>query len=190
MIFFRIGSRMKEGKIRGKILLYLWESGYPMTLQTLSEKIGLKNSSTMGYLLGLIKAKYVSIPQTHYYSITNAGKQAIGLPRTEKILAQKILNQIALENAFYFYTDIDQSTGIYSNSLLDFYEKMKSIDIKSVEFHYSRSDFRKWLSHLGDIELIKKIELLQNQKISGENLRKKLLEIIQSRIKELTNFIC
>ena len=180
---------MSKGKIRGKILLELWANGLPMTLHGLSEKVGLKSSSTMGYLLGLIKAKYVSVPQKHYYTITNLGKQAIGLPKADKNSAQNILNLVDMEKAFYFYNDIDQPTGIYANSMKEFIEKIKIIDLKTIEFHVPRRDFEKWIASIGDLELAKKLEIIRNEKSSGENLRKKLYETFKSRYEELTKFI-
>ena len=99
---------MSEGKLRGKILVELWATEKPMTLQELSEQVGLDSSSTTGYLLGLIKAKYVIVLQEQYYAITDIGKQAIGIPIVDKNLAQNILRSLSLEEAFHFCTDIDQ----------------------------------------------------------------------------------
>jgi len=176
---------MSEGKIRGKILVELWATGKPMTIQWLAEKVGLNSSSTMGYLLGLIKAKYVSVPQKHYYAITNIGKQAIGLPKVDKNLAQNILGSLSLENAFHFYYDIDQHSGIHADSLKDFVDKIQTVDLKSIEFHFPRKDFKLWIRSLGDVELSKKLELLRLRNLSGENLRKELYETVKSRYEEL-----
>jgi len=177
---------MSEGKIRGKILLELWVAGKPMTLQALAEKVGLNSSSAMGYLLGLIKAKYVSVPQKHYYAIANMGKQAIGLPKVDNNLAQNILAFLSLERSFQFYYDIDQHSGVYANSLKDFADKIQTLDLKSIEFHFPRRDFELWIRSIGDIELSKKLEMLRMRHLSGENLRKEIYETIKSRCEELT----
>ena len=92
---------MSASKIRGKILVILWAAGKPLTLQEIADKLGLNSSSTMGYLLGLIKAKYVSVPETHQYMVTNLGKQAIGMPIIDKNLALNILKPVSLEKAFH-----------------------------------------------------------------------------------------
>jgi hypothetical protein len=177
---------MSAGKIRGKILSVLWAAGTPVNLQRISEKIGLDSSSTMGYLLGLIKAEYVAMPQKHYYTITNQGKQAIGLPPTDKKLATKIMRTLPQDKAFYFYYDLDQYSGVYADSLKDFVDKIQNVELQSIEFHIPRKDFECWISSLGDVELSKKIELLRMSQLSGERLQRKLQQIVKSRCDELT----
>ena len=176
---------MSDGKIRGKILTILWAAGTPITLQQISEKIGLDPSSTRGYLLGLIKAKYVSVPQKNYCAITVEGKQAIGLPQVDTNLAKKILSPLPLEKAFHFCYDIDKYSGVYVDSLKDFVDKIQTIDLKSIEFHIARKDFECWISSLGDMELSKKLGLLRVENLSGEKLRKELYETVKFRYDEL-----
>jgi len=179
-------QKMSASKIRGKILWVLWAAGKPMTLQGISEKVGLNSSSSMGYLLGLIKAKYVSVPQKHYYAITNLGKQALGLPKVDKNLALNLLSPVSVEKAFHFYYGLNQNSGVYADSLKTFVDKIQNIDLKSIEFHVPRKDFELWIRSLGDLELYKKMELLRMKDLSGENLRKEILETVNSRIEELT----
>ena len=184
--FFGNVYRMSAGKIRGKILVELWAAGKPMSLQVIAEKLGLTSSSSMGYLLGLIKAKYVSVPQKHYYAITNLGKQAIGLPKVDKNLAQNILGSLSLEKAFHFYYDLDQHSGVHATSLKDFVDKIQTVDLKCIEFHLSRRDFEFWILSLGDLELSKKLGLIRTANLSGETLRKEIIETVKSRFEELT----
>jgi hypothetical protein len=176
---------MNAGKIRGKILGALWAAGKPLTLQVIAEKVGLNSSSTMGYLLGLIKAKYVSVPQKHSYTITNLGKQALGLPRVDKKLASNILGRLPIERAFHFYYDINQYSGVHADSLKEFVDKIQTVDLKSVEFHIPRKDFELWIRSLGDLELSKRMELLRMAQLSGEELRKEVYETVKSRCEEL-----
>ena len=170
----------------GKILSVLWTAGKPITLQAITERVGLDSSSTMEYLLGLIKAKYVSVPQKHYYAITNLGKQAIGLPPVDKNLAQNILGALPLEKAFHFYYDINQYSGVHATSLNDFVDKIQTVNLKCIEFHVPRRDFELWIRSLGDIELSKKVEMLRMRHLSGETLRKEIYETVKSRCEELT----
>jgi hypothetical protein len=179
---------MSEGKIRGKILVDLWAADNPLTLQTISDKTGLSPSSAMGYLLGLIKAEYVCVPENHQYAITVLGKQALGLPKTDKTLAEKILCSVPMENVFYFYKGIDQPLGVSACSLQDFLEKIQTVDIQSIEFHMNSKDFECWInSALGDVELSKKVALLRATTLSGEELRNKLYQTVKSRCDELAN---
>ena len=177
---------MSAGKIRGKILSVLWTAGKPITLQVITERVGLDSSSTMEYLLGLIKAKYVSVPQKHYYAITNLGKQAIGVPPVDKNLAQNILGSLSLEKAFHFYYDINQYSGVHATSLKDFVDKIQTVNLKCIKFHVPRKDFELWIRSLGDIELFKKLEMLRMRHLSGETLRKEIYETVKSRCEELT----
>jgi len=177
---------MSASKIRGKILWVLWAAGKPMTIQGIAEKAELTSSSTMEYLPGLIKAKYVSVPQEQYYEITNLGKQAIGLPKIDNKLALNILRPLAIEKAFHFYYDLNQHSGVYADSLKDFVDKIQNVDLKCIEFHIPRKDFELWIRSLGDLELSKKMELLRMRSLSGEILRKEVYETVKSRYEELT----
>jgi len=177
---------MSTSKIGEKILEVLWAAGKPMSLEEIGKKMGIDASSTMGYLLGLIKAKYVSVPQKHYYAITNLGKQALGLPKMDKKLALNILSSLPLEKAFHFYIGVNQYLGVYANSLKDFAEKIQKIDLKSIEFHLPRKDFELWVHDIGDPELSKKISLIRGRSLSGENLRKEVYETVKFRYEELT----
>jgi hypothetical protein len=88
------------------------------------------------------------------------------------------------DNTFYksfrFYLDIDKPLGISTKSLTDFLDKIKSIDLKSIEFHTKRGDFELWIYHIGNLELALKIKKIRESKISGDLLRKKLYEAIKS----------
>ena len=177
---------MSASKIRGKILMALWAAGKPMTIQGISEKAGLTSSSTIEYLEGLIKAKYVSVPQEQYYAITNLGKQALGLPKVDKKLALNILSPVSVKKAFHFYYGLNQHSGVYADSLRDFVDKIQKVDLKCIEFHIPRKDFELWIRSLGDLELSKKLELLRMRHLFGENLRKEVYETVKSRYEELT----
>jgi len=180
---------MSASKLRGRILVVLWAARGPLTLQGIAEKVGLTFSSTMEYLMGLIKVKYVSVTQEDQYLITNLGKQAIGMPKIDKDLASNILKPVSIENSFHFYYDLDQYSDIYAKDLKDFVEKIQTVDIKSIDFHVSRKDFELWIRSLGDNELAKKIELIRMKKISGENLRTEIHQTVNSRCEELTKLL-
>lgn len=156
-----------------------------MTLQGISRKAELTSSLANKYLPGLITAKYVSVPKKQHYTITNLGKQAIGLPKVDKNLASKILTPVSVEKAFHFYYGLNQHSGVYAGSLKDFVDKIQNVDLRCIEFHVPRKDFELWVHSLGDLELSKKLELLRMRKLSGENLRKELYETVNSRCEEL-----
>lgn len=176
---------MTDGKVRGKILQILWEAEKPMKIDEIAAKIGIPTSSSMGYLLGLIKAKYVSVPQKYYYNITSLGKQALGLPKIDRKTALSILSSLPLEKAFHFHIEVDQYLGVYAESLRDFVDKIQKINSKSIRFHLNRGDFELWIRDLGDPELSKKVSQIRRASLYGENLRKEVYETVKSRFEEL-----
>jgi hypothetical protein len=74
----------------------------------------------------------------------------------------------------------------YAASLGDFCDKIQNIDTSAIEFHINRGDFEAWFTGLGDAELARKTLLVREQKMLGEELRKKLSEIVKKRCEELT----
>ena len=157
-----------------------------MKLQDIAETTGLSISSSMVHLLGLRKAGYVSTPEKSYYAITKIGKEAIDLPKLTKEKALHILRELPKEEAFYFYTGIDQYVGVYANSLNDFCDKIQTVNVKSIEFHAPRRDFELWLDSLGDLELAKIMGIIRRASLSGANLRERVYESVRSRCEELT----
>ncbi len=90
------------------------------------------------------------------------------------------------EKAFYFATNMGQYTEYAAFSLSDFSEKLKTINIQSVEFHCSRKDFEKWIQEtIGDPELATQIKEIKELK--GEQLRKEILQTVENRINKLAN---
>lgn len=87
--------------------------------------------------------------------------------------------------AFHFYLSADQYTGESATSLKEFGEKIKKVDVKSLEFHFHRNDFQSWIVHsIGDIELVEKINNLHLQNPTGESLRKRLYGLVSERFGE------
>jgi len=168
-----------------KILEKLWEEGQPMKSKDVAQKMKLGVAAATMHLLGLKKGGYVYTPQHGYYAITDLGKEAIGLPKIDKAHATKILSNVPPDKAFHFYTAMHQYTGVLANSLTDFCDKIQKVNIKSVEFHISRKDFDHWFVSLGDIELAKRIDVIRNMNLHGEDLRKKIYEAAKLRQDEL-----
>ena len=172
-------SKMKE-----RILRIIWEIENPATAQEISVKTGLKRRAVNTYLLGLRRAGFVTM-SGDCYVITEKGKESIGLPKINKEMAEKILSKKPTENAFHFYTEVNQPLGLSSDSLTDLCEKIRMVNIKSIEFHVARGDFESWIRFLGDIELSERIRMLNDVVSTGEALREKLYETIRSRRDEL-----
>jgi len=100
--------------------------------------------------------------------------------------SSRTLRKLPRENAFYFFTSIGNYTGVSSASLKEFIEKIKEVNIKSLEFHLYRGDFQKWADEtLEDLELAEKIKSLQTLKPVGNTLRDQLYFIASKRFEEL-----
>jgi len=178
---------MSMSQAKKKILKLLLDAGEPLKLQDIAKEIGLTVSSSTMHLLWLGKAGYVSTPKKSYYAITESGKRVVGLPKIDKKQALFIMRELPVEKAFHFYTGIDQYMGVYANSLTDFCEKIRQINLKSIEFHMLRRDFESWLRGLGDPELAENIGVIRGVELAGEQLRKRVYETMKSRCDELAS---
>jgi hypothetical protein len=109
----------------------------------------------------------------------------VTITKKQTIEKPKNLNKIGslpFENGFHFYTEHGKYTGITANSLVEFAEKLKTVPIESVMFHFQRQDFQKWFKNtIGDEELAKRVDQIKAQ---NENLRKDLSQTVQKRIVE------
>ncbi len=94
----------------------------------------------------------------------------------------KILGVVPFEHGFHFSTQQGAYTGTTATSLADFAQKLETIDVESILFHYPRGDFQKWIEEtLGDKELANRMCFVKTN-LSGEDLRKQLLKLVQKRI--------
>ena len=98
--------------------------------------------------------------------------------------AIKILRPLKEEESFHFYTAVGEPTGENAGSLSNFYEKIKSIDPESLNFHIQRKDFQNWIKKtLGDSKLARRISRIRP--LYDDNLRSKICTTVENRIKEL-----
>jgi hypothetical protein len=98
--------------------------------------------------------------------------------------AIKILRTVRDDEAFYFYKAIGKPTGESARSLSDFLEKMKSMSLESLLFHFQRKDFQNWIKGtLGDSKLARKMNRISTS--NDDELKTKMHAVIENRIKEL-----
>jgi len=135
----------------------------------------------MMHLLGLVRLGYVSSPEKGLYIISEKGKQALGIPETNKEKATAILAYAPHDQAFHFYADVGKPLNLHAHNLRDFANKLEKVDLASIEFHTKRGDFEAWFNGLGDVELAKKVALLKQRNATGEDLRRQLHEIVEQR---------
>ena len=102
-----------------------------------------------------------------------------------KGLAERILSPVSQERSFYFYLDEGRPLDAVARNLKEFGEILKTVDVKSLEFHSGRGDFEKWVLMLGDVELSKSLVKLRNSGLKGEKLRSELVRVVQTRVRQL-----
>jgi len=104
-------------------------------------------------------------------------------------LTSKILRTIPQNNAFYFFTGIGQYSGKFAVSLADFCQKIETMDVKSVDFHFKRRDFENWIrGTIGDVGLANEVNKINNT-IQGEELRVKIYQTLNRRLIELKKLL-
>jgi hypothetical protein len=154
------------------------ELGEPYTVQDMS-----------AYLKVLEQEKLLSKVQESplTYELSMLGLATIGvLP--EK--AKNVLSSVPANKCFFFYTGVgpDKFTKLSACSLSEFRERVKEVDVKSLEFHVPRGDVQKWVKEvLGDEQLAEEIDRVRRLRLNGELLRNRILQVIDSRVKQLTS---
>ena len=104
-------------------------------------------------------------------------------------LASRILRTVSYNNAFYFFTDIGQYDGKFAVNLADFCQKIETINVKSVDFHFKRQDFEEWIrGTLGDVDLANEVNKI-NKTIQGEELRVKICQTLERRLTQLKKIL-
>ena len=98
--------------------------------------------------------------------------------------ASRILATVPPPEAFLFFTDIEKYTGEFALCLSDFCEKLKTIPFESIQFHFGRRDFERWIKEtLGDEYLAERITRIKSTRT--EELRKKIERVVKRRLNQL-----
>jgi DNA-binding transcriptional ArsR family regulator len=153
----------------------------PVSAAQIAKESGKKFPSVMMHLIGLTRMGYANSPEKGQYAITEKGKEVLGMPEINKEIARAILADTSRDKAFHFYAGIGKPLSLYAHSLKDFCDKILKVSVDSIEFHVNRGDFEAWFAGLGDVELARKTALLKEKKMVGEELRRKLYEIVENR---------
>jgi hypothetical protein len=99
--------------------------------------------------------------------------------------SSRILRVVRHDEGFLFFRGLGDFTGEIAISLADFAEKMRKVDVRSVDFHFKRQDFEKWLRDvIGDSDLSRRVGRITKES-HGEKLRNKIIQIVKGRLEEL-----
>ena len=107
---------------------------------------------------------------------------------SNKKYVSKILRSVPESQGFNFYVEIGKPTGQTAISLTDFVKKLAVVNVQSINFHYSRKDFQKWIREVfGDTELALRLERIGRVRlgVSNEALRSEIMRAVKMRLKEL-----
>jgi hypothetical protein len=100
-------------------------------------------------------------------------------------LTNEILRTVPIQQAFLFYTDIGEYTGIYADNLIDFHKKIDTVPLASIDFHFKRGDFVKWLRDtLGDKQLAVKINSVKTS-MKPRKIKTSLKRTVKLRLNQL-----
>jgi hypothetical protein len=97
-----------------------------------------------------------------------------------------ILRTLPRDKAFYFYEGVGKPTGEFAESLLDFRNKIMTLQLSSLIFHLKRKDLENWIKEIiGDSMLAERISEIEPNAF----LKMKLQSIIDTRIMELKEML-
>lgn len=99
----------------------------------------------------------------------------------------RILRTLPREKAFYFFTSIGNYTGESAASFKEFMNKISEVNVKSLEFHFYRGDFEKWIAEVLEDEFLAiEITNLREKNYSGAILKERLYNVVAKRYIQLS----
>ena len=178
---------MSLSPIKHEILETMLLLDKPVRAIRVAKEVRKEFPSVMMHIIGLTRMGYTTSTEKGVYAITEKGKQALGIPEINRKNAETILASVPQDKSFHFYASMGKPLSFNANSLQDFCNKIPKISADSINFHMNRGDFEAWFSGLGDTELAKKVALLKEKKMNGEELRRRLQEIAGNRCRVLSS---
>lgn len=156
--------------IQLKVLKTMSQATSRMDINTFANAVNLTSDQVMEMFQQLIVEGFLHKVGSGY-SLTEKGKNAI-----------KITTQVPGDKVFSFYIAVDKPLGFSAHSLEEFYRLIKQVTSDSLDFHTYRGDFEGWLRDVvGDHELALDFSEPKAAGLHGEELRKRLLAIIDFR---------
>jgi quinol monooxygenase YgiN len=96
--------------------------------------------------------------------------------------ASKIVRTVSKKEGFHFYKGLNSAELEVATSLEGFATKLRTVDLDSVDFHFQRGDFQKWIDEIvGDGQLSLMISKIDS-KIHGKDLRSRILKTVNDRV--------
>ena len=178
---------MNLSPVKSEILGTMLLLDKPERAAQIAKEVGKEFPSVMMHIIGLTRMGYTASPKKGFYTLTKQGKKALGILELDSENAQKILSDMPQDKAFHFYADLGKPLSLQAHGLQDFCDKIAQVTSDSIVFHIYRGDFESWFEGLGDVELAKKVALLKEKKLVGDELSARLQAIIKNRCMALSN---
>ncbi|MFP3985532.1 MAG: DUF5752 family protein [Candidatus Bathyarchaeia archaeon] len=103
-----------------------------------------------------------------------------------ELAAKWILRRLPADKGFTFFYEFARPTSVATYDLFEFVKAISKVPVQSIQYHVERGDFGRWLSQvLGDKKLAEKTVFIAKEKLKGEKLRKRLVAVVEARLKEL-----
>jgi hypothetical protein len=94
-------------------------------------------------------------------------------------------NLLPVSKGSHFFKCVGHCAVVTVNCIEQFLVLLQTMDVSTIQFYYERGDFQKWMKNVvGASELARRMDRIRGD-ISGENLRKQLLGIVQTCVVEL-----
>jgi hypothetical protein len=178
---------MSLSPAKSEILATMLLLDKPERATQIAKEAGKEFPSVMMHVIGLARMGYATSPEKGLYTLTAKGKKALGIPEINSENAKTILADMPQDKAFNFYASLGKPLSLQARGLQDFCDKIPKVNSDSITFHVSRGDFESWFAGIGDVELAKKVALLKEKRLIGEELRTRLQDIVTKRCIVLAN---
>jgi hypothetical protein len=153
-----------------KVLKTMSEATSRMDINGFSQEVSLTPAEVMAEFQQLSNDGFLHKVGTGF-GLTEKGRNAV-----------KVGSRVPDDKAFNFYVGYGKPLGFSAHSIEDVYRFIKQITSDALDFHVSRGDFENWLRDVvGDRELALDISGLRVAGLLGEDLRKRLVSIMDCR---------
>lgn len=154
------------------------------TADRVAKKMGVWTSLTRWVLKDLMARGYVQESEDGEFSLSEKGVDVITAPKLAftKEEAIKILAEVPEDKAFKFSDKEGSLTGVVAISLKDLCDKLREVELESVDYHMHQGHFTRWVAEvLGDGDLAKKIGDIGELEASLGEMRDRLCDLIKER---------
>lgn len=153
-----------------KVLKTMNDATNRMDLNMFAKKVNLTPNQAITQIQELAKSGFLRKSESGGFGITAKGKAAL-----------KAFTPVLQEKGFHFYIGMNAPAGLTAHSLAEFYAIIGQVSADSLEFHLLRGDFEKWAKDvLEEEKLAQRFGNLESAGLSGEELRKELLGLIEA----------